>query len=690
MAVKPILMIVLLLALAFFAITLGISAWIGRSRQRSRIDPFHAGTGEGKALRELYRQWAQLAYHYGIKLPLINAYIKRIRQRIVLIHPYDEIALRYETMKLILAIAGTIGLTALLLVWSRPDWSFIVIVLLAAVVVSNMLVEVFIHRLERKLLGQSVELFSVVRHHYQQHGMVEEALYEAAESASHEISLHANRIYNALVSQDPDDALERYYEIAPNRYLKAFAGISHLVMEFGDRARKQGSIYLQGLSGLTKEIQLDILRRDKLDYLMKGLHVIALAPVFFTKPIERWARSSFPSMDEFYMSKLGFVTKISIYVIIVISYILLQKLQQHRETEYRAGLERQSWEERMYRVPIVRFLVRMAAPGIGTSTFHRQLRLLKESNARIKFEWLYVRRLVLFFTVFVLSISLALVLHVQARHHLLYTPVPANPSLFGQMNEGERAQAEKTAEQDRNVMRKMGMSPDATHEQVRNMISQSGHTGLSAEQVEKAEKRIMTKLSRYDSEYLKWWEFLLSLGMGWLAYYSPLWLLYFHRKVRNMEMRHEVYQFQTVISILRGMERISVEGILEWLNRFAVIFKVPIQKCLLHYEHGAQMALEELKEDVWLPEFQRLVDKLLLAMDKVPIKDVFDDLEGEMIFSFEQRKQQYEAMIDTKAAWARMIGFTPMYALIFMYLVIPLIGMSFTQMEIYYEQIQRL
>lgn len=40
------------------------------------------------------------------------------------------------------------------------------------------------------------------------------------------------------------------------------------------------------------------------------------------------------------------------------------------------------------------------------------------------------------------------------------------------------------------------------------------------------------------------------------------------------------------------------------------------------------MALEELKEDVWFPEFQRLVDKLLLAMDKVPIKDVFDDLEG--------------------------------------------------------------
>ena len=110
--------------------------------------------------------------------------------------------------------------------------------------------------------------------------MVEEALYEGAETSGHEISMHGHRIYNALVSNDPDDELERYYEVAPNRYLKAFAGISHLVMEFGDHARKQGSIYLHGLSGLTKEIQLEILRRDKLDYLMKGLNVIALAPVF--------------------------------------------------------------------------------------------------------------------------------------------------------------------------------------------------------------------------------------------------------------------------------------------------------------------------------------------------------------------------------------------------------------------------
>ena len=45
------------------------------------------------------------------------------------------------------------------------------------------------------------------------------------------------------------------------------------------------------------------------------------------------------------MSKLGFVTKISIYFIILISYMLLQKLQQNRETDYRAVARKVTWEE---------------------------------------------------------------------------------------------------------------------------------------------------------------------------------------------------------------------------------------------------------------------------------------------------------------------------------------------------------
>lgn len=689
MTTKDILIYVFIVSILLFAGLYGATIIMRKKNRLADDSSVQYDTPITGLVKNKQKQWFQSAYIYTLKVPLLSLYMKRMRKKISIIHPFDEISLRYETMKIVFAVAFATGLTAVLLIWMSPGLGFVLIALLAAIVIHDLMIDVFMNRLEKKLLVQSIELFSSVRHHYQQHGMVEEAIYEGAETAGHEISIHAHRIYNALISQDPEEQLERYYETAPNRYLKAFAGISHLVMEFGDHAKKKSSIFLQGLSGLTKEIQLEILRRDKLDYLLKGLNIIALAPVFFTKPIENWARGSFPAMDEFYMSKLGYITKISIYVVIIVSYSLLQKLNQNSESDYRAGFEKPAWEAILYKFKIMPLLVRLMAPMPGTPKYELRIRLLKESNTRLRLEWFYIRRFVLAMTAFITVLSACFYLHYTARNQLLYAPV-SQISLFGKMNATEEKEAYKRAESDLKAMENLNHSPDITFEQTKETVKLVYGGKITQEQLLLTAERVMNKLQQYNNEYLKWWEVMLAVVLALGAFYFPLWTLKFHRKVRGLEMKHEVYQFQTVISILRGVERISVEVILEWMNRFSIIFKIPIQKSLLHYEHGADLALQELKEDIWFPDFQRLVDKLLLAVDKVPIKDVFDDLEGEMAFIFEQRKQEYERMIETKAAWGRMIGFAPMYALIFMYLVIPLIGMSFTQMNAYYEQIQRL
>jgi uncharacterized protein YqhQ len=134
----------------------------------------------------------------------------------------------------------------------------------------------------------------------------------------------------------------------------------------------------------------------------------------------------------------------------------------------------------------------------------------------------------------------------------------------------------------------------------------------------------------------------------------------------------------------------SVEHLLEWMERFSVIFKEPIQHCLLHYEHGAEQALEELKEAAPFLPFVRTVEKLQLAVEKIPIRQAFDDLESEQAFAQEQRKQDYERLIETKAGWGKMIGFAPMMSLIFGYLVFPLVYVSLSQMSVYYEQIHKI
>ncbi|WP_339186894.1 hypothetical protein MKX33_23845 [Paenibacillus sp. FSL R5-0490] len=629
------------------------------------------------------------SYRLGMKVPLLSAYILQVQKRISFRHVGDEPSLRRLTMTVVLIILGGYGGISVILFLLQPGIAFVILSVLCAVVLNSLVLDMCLSRMEKRLLVQMLDLFADVRHRYHQHGMVEEALYEAAEAGTGEAAEQVRLIYEALTSPDPNEALERYYEVAPNRFLKGFAGVSYMVMEFGDKDRAQGSIYLKGLGNLTQEIHLEILRRDKLDYLLKGLNIIALVPVLFTAPIERWARVSFPTMDEFYRSKIGFVTKISIYVIIILAYLLLQRLQQYDETRYRSG-HKHSWlDQFLYKQIFIRKLAMLFAAKPGSTQYSQTIRLMRESSSELKYEWLAIRRVLLFAGCLVLTMGCILLLHQVERNHILYDPI-RDDRMFGAMAETDLRKAEEKTALDQSVLESVEMNRGATYEEVSKALQQLSPVQLDHDTQNETITRIMQKLEVYNKQYVRWWEMIIAILMGAAGYYMPVWLMLFQRKMRRLDMRHEIYQFQTVISILREMDRMSVEEILEWLNRFAVIFKRPLQKCLLHFEHGPELALEQLKEEAGLPEFQRLVDKLQLALGKISIREAFDDLESMMAFYFEQRKQEYSKMIDVKASWGRTIGFTPMYALIFLYLVIPLVGMSFLQMSIYYEQIQKL
>ena len=63
-------------------------------------------------------------------------------------------------------------------------------------------------------------------------------------------------------------------------------------------------------------------------------------------------------------------------------------------------------------------------------------------------------------------------------------------------------------------------------------------------------------------------------------------------------MENEVMQFQTIILMLMKIERVNVEMILEWLERYSNIFKAPLSKCINNYEAGAWESLEVMKDDI--------------------------------------------------------------------------------------------
>ena len=145
-------------------------------------------------------------------------------------------------------------------------------------------------------------------------------------------------------------------------------------------------------------------------------------------------------------------------------------------------------------------------------------------------------------------------------------------------------------------------------------------------------------------------------------------------------------QFQTIILMLMKIERVNVEMILEWLERYSNIFKEPISKCVNNFESGPWEALEELKNDVSFQQFIRIVESLQAAVEKIPIREAFDELDTERAYHQEKRKESNERMISKKSIIGKVIGFAPMVCLFVMYLIIPLCAIGLISMTTAFEQ----
>ena len=223
---------------------------------------------------------------------------------------------------------------------------------------------------------------------------------------------------------------------------------------------------------------------------------------------------------------------------------------------------------------------------------------------------------------------------------------------------------------------------NTTEEDIMKAINRSKYYEDSTEE-EKAvgAKRIYEKLQIVNSEYMQWFEYLLAFVFAIVGYMSPTWLLYFQMKMRQLEMEDEVMQFQTIILMLMRIERVNVEIILEWLERYSNIFYEPITKCVNNYESGAWESLEELKNDISYEPLIRIVESLQAAVEKIPIKDAFDELDSERDYYREKRKESNERLIKRKGMIGKGIGFAPMVCMFVGYLIVPLVFIGLTSMS---------
>ena len=667
-----------LIAFVFIIIAYVILSKKMQKSEYKRIQKLQQGTKESKFSTEILYQKLYVTY---IKIPFIKRYVLKIRRRLEIINIDDEYKTRKGTAQILTKTLGIlVPIVVVTIIFTSSNYLLMFILLIFELFMIDTFIDGSVDKIDNKILREQLDFFSEIRHAYHEFNMVEEAIYQVSQDDEKEISRQGEKIYEILISDDPETELEKYYDIAPNSFLKEFAGVSYLTKEFGDRKIDGASLYLKNINNIGQEMQLEILKRDKLNYVFQSLSVISIAPVLLLEPLKNWAIDNFAFTASWYLGKPGMIVQILILVITFLSYVLVRKIKDNGSTAINTQSEN-PWQAKLYSKKPIKKIVDLFIPKVGTKEYRKTQQLLKDSASHLKMEWLYINRITLAIVTCIASIILFAQLHVIAIDYV-YTEPTTDYDIIGKLSEKDEKKAMEITKQDNVFLDKFRGKPNTTKEQIRMAVEYSEfYEDAKEEEITKAVDRIYEKLQIVNSEYMKWFELLLAFVFAVVAYMAPIGLLMFQVKMRQLEMEDEVMQFQTIILMLMRIERVNVEIILEWLERYSNIFKAPITKCVNNYEAGAWEALEAMKDEVSYMPLIRIIESLQAAVEKIPIVDAFDELDSERDYYREKRKESNERLIKRKGMIGKVIGFAPMVCMFVGYLIIPLVFIGLTSMN---------
>ena len=636
------------------------------------------GTKSSDASKELFYQKLYMQY---IKIPLVKRYLIKFRRRLEIINIDDEFQTRLQASQIVTKGLLAFIIVTFIVVWfTRTNLLLMTILIFYEFILIESIMDGMVDKMDNKILKQQVDLFAEMRHAYHEFNMVEEAIYQVSQDDEREVSRQAEKIYEILISDDPEAELEKYYDIAPNSFLKEFAGVSYLTKEFGDRKVNGASLYLRNLNNITQEMQVEILKREALDYVFQSLSIIAALPILFIEPVKQWCLSQFTFTQPFYNGKAGLIIQFLLIVISTISYMLVRKVKDNSSTNAHVTNTENPIQAKLYAKPPIKKFVDLFIPKKGTKEYQKVTKLLRDSASPLKIEWLYLNRIVFAVLAGVISIFAFIAIH-NAAIKWIYEGPTTDYNLITMSQKEQDTAMDKTLRQN-HFLDMFRYQPNVTIEKIQAAMKKSHEYYVDAtdEQIEEESQQIYDKLQKINKENLQWFEVLVALTIAILGYMAPIGILFFQYKLRQLEMEDEVMQFQTIILMLMRIERVNVEMILEWLERYANIFKGPISKCVNNYESGSWEALEQLKNDVSYMEFIRIVESLQAAVEKIPIKDAFDELETEREYYREKRKASNERLISRKGMIGKVLGFAPMVCLFIGYLIAPLVYIGLTSM----------
>lgn len=599
------------------------------------------------------------------RIPFLRGYLMKVEGKLKFIELTDEKTIQKKSTQLILYAFGFTFVIGLILLYSVDSLYFLLLGLTMLVIMNQQFLNLYIGDMEKKLLIQFEDFLSEVKHHYHNHEMIDEAVYDTTKNVTKgnfEMSLHAKKMYDILSSESPENAMENYYDLAPNKFFKNFIALAHLVQKFGDKVVNEESVFLRNMNYLKQEIKYELLRKERLNYLFKSLSLITVVPIFFIKPLEKWALMNLPELGLYFNGKYGFYIDLGTFILVIASYVLISKMKNNEEIIQ----ENQGILEKLLKL---HWLKKLIDTKINTnySKYLKDESFLKDAGYTKSVRVYYLSKLMTAVGVFLLTILVMFNGIAIARDQLLLS----EGSFLSKSDEFYVMEMKDKELNDQEVYEYLKSRED-----------------LSQKVLVHESTRVFNKIHDYSKLYFRWWYLLTAALVSIVAYQWPTLLLIFKKKMRLMTIEEEVIQMHTIILMLMYFERISVEEVLRWMEQFSLIFKGSINKCLNDFESGDLEALKTLKHDEGYTSFTRIVDNLINASEKIPLALAFDELVIERKYYQEKRKQDNELLIEKKGMIGKLIAFIPLSFTLLFYLLLPFLLFSLNQLLNYSTQMK--
>ncbi len=622
-------------------------------RKKRSLTPVKGTKASMKGIFWLYRFFSQT--------PVIKRYYQKIKTFLEINYPADEMSIkRKATLTTAKCVGGALLLVLFIISISGGDWFYICMGGFMAYFIFTYFITSAQESLDKKLLIQLGDFITNIRHHYSVQGNVEDSIYDTLDETPYEMGLHATKIYKMLTATNVEHEVDKYKDIAPNKFILTMVAICATIKEYGDKTLDDGqSLFLTNINYLKEEINVELIKRRRNAFLFSGLITLTLLPLFFLKAIEAWGTSNIPEMSSFYNGPAGTTVMAGIFVITVIVYQLISNLKDgHVDDEREHKLI--NW---LLSIPIINKLVTIEI----NRHYTKHLRIddgLKMVGDRIGVKGFLVKR-ILFGIRAILMINLVIFTAEWRTKHNLLNDFKTTFESSIVPNE-EYRQAMRDAAVDYTLScRNMSDTPE-NRQKIQAEIETRGISPKFSAQVT---DEVFYRVAKYKDVYYRWWFLLINILGYFAGYYLPYIILQYKLRIVKMDMEDEVIQYQTIVLILMHVDGMLVDTVLDWLERFSFCFRQSIQECIINLEYSTTKALQKMKnQETFLP-FRRFVDNLLMVENE-DILTAFSEIETDREYYKEKRKTDNEIISTQKAEVGKIVAFVPLILTLVIYMIL--------------------